>query len=243
MSLPNIVTPEYTVQLKSIKNPVRFRPYLVKEEKVFLTAKESNDPEDIQNAVRQILKNCTFGEINVNKLPSFDIEFLFLQLRAKSVNNIIEVRYRCENMVTVDAELKPCHHINSVRINIDDVRIETPEGHTTTVAITDDLTLEFQYPCMDSLGLMTRGSAEQTAPIIASCIKTIVEKDGKIHEAIDYSKEDMQAFVESMPISSVQKCNQFFLTMPKVRVRTQFACTKCGYNEPITLEGLDDFFE
>ena len=94
MSLPKIVTPEYTVQLKSIKAPVRFRPYLVKEEKVFLTAKESDDPTEINNAVRQILRNCTFDAIDIDKLPSFDIEHLFLQLRAKSVNNIVNLSYR-----------------------------------------------------------------------------------------------------------------------------------------------------
>ena len=90
MSLPKIITPEYTVQLKSIKTPVRYRPYLVKEEKLFLTAKESDDPKEIERAILQVIKNCTFGEVDVDSLPTFDVEYLFLQLRAKSVNNVID---------------------------------------------------------------------------------------------------------------------------------------------------------
>ena len=92
MSLPQIVTPEYTLQLNSIKEPVRYRPYLVREEKIFLTAKESGDPKDIETSIRQVLKNCTFGEIDIDALPSFDMEYLFLQLRGKSVNNVVTVK-------------------------------------------------------------------------------------------------------------------------------------------------------
>lgn len=241
MSLPIITTPEYTIQLHSIKTPVRYRPYLVKEEKIFLTAKESNDPQEIRNAVTQILTACTNGKVDIGSLPSFDLEFLFLNLRAKSVNNIIEVRYRCESNANIESPT-PCHHINAVRINVDDVKIEVPEGHSPIIKITDDITLELQYPTMDSVE-PGGDVAERVAPLIASCLKTIVGKDGVAHEARDYTTEQLEEFVGSMPIGAVKKCEAFFQTMPKVRIVTQFTCAKCHYSEPITFEGLGDFFD
>ena len=125
MSLPQIVTPEYTLQLNSIKDPVRYRPYLVREEKIFLTAKESGDPKDIESSIRQVLKNCTFGEIDVDTLPSFDLEYLFLQLRGKSVNNVVEVNYQCRNILRTEDERTDendtgrCAAVHPIRVLLD----------------------------------------------------------------------------------------------------------------------------
>ena len=147
MSLPQIVTPEYTLQLNSIKDPVRYRPYLVREEKIFLTAKESGDPKDIEMSIRQVLKNCTFGEIDIDALPSFDMEYLFLQLRGKSVNNIVTVKYQCQNIVRTEDERTDaddtgrCGALNPVSVPLDDIKVVVPDGHTNIIAINDDITI------------------------------------------------------------------------------------------------------
>lgn len=146
MSLPQIVTPEYTIQLQSIKDPVRFRPYTIKEEKIFLMAKESDDPKEIESSVQQILRNCTFNKIAVEKLPSFDVEYLFLQLRSKSVNNVVALNYRCENMVEKDGAQVPCHTTNEIRIPLDEVKIVVPDNHTQVIAIDEHLMIQLQYP-------------------------------------------------------------------------------------------------
>ena len=247
MSLPKIVTPEYTVQLKSIKAPVRFRPYLVKEEKVFLTAKESDDPTEINSAVRLILRNCTFDAIDIDKLPSFDIEYLFLQLRAKSVNNIVNLSYRCENPIDKSNPEVPvrCHQINTVAINLDEIRIDTPEGHTNVVRVSDELTIEFKYPTMESMGdlLSSKRDLVLAGPIIAASIKSVTNNDGTVYEAQDYTKDEWLEFVDAMPLQYLEKCADFFKTMPKLKHEVTFKCVKCGYEEPITFEGIADFFD
>jgi hypothetical protein len=244
MSLPQVVSPEYTIQLKSIKDAVRFRPYLVKEEKIFLMAKESNDPKEMQSAVRQILRNCTFNAIDIDKLPSFDVEYLFLQLRAKSVNNVVELQYRCENITNRETDTR-CHTINTVSIPLDDIRISIPEGHSPLVTISDELTVEFKYPTIEILAeLLSNGtfSLVKSTEMVASCIKSIIQKDGSVHEAQDSTTEELVQFVESLSMQQVELCQQFFTTMPSLRYTTQFTCTKCGYAETLEYEGLGDFF-
>ena len=163
MSLPQIVTPEYTLQLNSIKDPVRYRPYLVREEKIFLTAKESDDPNDIESAIRQVLKNCTFGEIDVEALPSFDLEYLFLQLRGKSVNNIVEAKYQCQNMLRTkddrtDADdTGRCGALNPISVPLDEIVITVPDEHTNIIEVNDDITIEFQYPTTHMLQQVLSG--------------------------------------------------------------------------------------
>jgi len=244
VSLPKIVTPEYTVQLKSIKAPVRFRPYLVKEEKVLLTAKETDDPTEIDRAVRQILRECTFNALDIDKLPSFDIELLFLQLRARSVNNIIEVRYQCQNKVD-DNETR-CGTVNAVRIPVDDIKIETPEGHTNIVQLTDDITLQLRYPTVETVKEIIvngRVSPSLSSHLVASCIQSMVTKDGTVYETQDYPKDELIAFVESLSIQQIDKLQVFFNTMPFIRYETTFQCSKCGYEEPLVYEGINDFFD
>lgn len=251
MSLPIVNAPIYTAQLKSIKQPVRYRPYTVKEEKIFLMAKEGNDPKDMETAVAQIIRNCTFNEIDVDILPSFDIEYLFLQLRSKSVNNLVELQYQCENMITTKNEdgtetQKKCHTVNKVVIPIDQIAITTPENHTNVVKITDELTIEFQYPTIKLISeLMSKGNSDYTlsTDIIASSIKSIVEANGTVHEAQDYTKDELNEFIDALTLQQIDKCQVFFSTMPSMKYETTFTCSKCGYTEELKFEGLSDFFD
>ena len=242
MSLPTIAAPEYFVKLISMKEPVKFRPYLVKEEKIFLTAKESDDPKQIEHAVKQVLENCTFGAIDVGNLPSFDIEYLFLQLRAKSVNNIVEVRFKCQNDVN-DAK---CDAIVPVSINLDQIAPKVPEGHTNRIQLDDQITLVMKYPTLNLMesilqngttGLVNIGQA------VAQCIDLICTADGRTFEARDHTPDELTAFVDQLSVAQLERVQVFFTTMPTLVHDAAFKCSKCGYEETIHFSGIMDFFE
>ena len=245
MSLPKIALPEYTVQLHSVKTPVRFRPYLVKEEKIFLVAKESNDVADMERAMRQVLKNCTFDAVDVDALPSFDLEYLFLQIRAKSVNNVVELKYRCQKF-TDDAKTTRCGGTSAVTIPLDDIRLSITPEHQTTVRLTDDLHIELQYPTIETVAsVLQSGKSLQEQPIelLARVIKTIVQSDGTVYETKDYTVAELVEFVESLSLPQIEQMQTFFATMPKLTYDTEFVCEKCGHREPLHFEGISDFFD
>jgi hypothetical protein len=246
MSLPKIVAPEYTVQLKSVKKPVRYRPYLVKEEKLFMTAKESNDPKDVEHAVVQVLKNCTFGEIDVEALPSFDLEYLFLKLRAQSVAPTVELNYECRNTVgaadTANADAR-CRNRVTVAVPLDAIELTQTDGHTDLVTLQSGMILKMRYPSIaltrkHNIGEASAGATE----FLADCIETVTDTEGNVYEMRDYSEQERIEFVESFGVLDMQKFQTFFETMPALRHVIPFACKKCGYSEMITLEGLQAFF-
>jgi len=245
MELPKIALPEYTVQLHSIKSPVRFRPYLVKEEKIFLIAKESNDVSDMERAVRQVLKNCTFNAIDIDVLPSFDLEYLFLQLRAKSVNNVVELQYRCQKFID-DTKTLRCDNTNTVVIPLDDIQLTINPQHRTTIQLTDDMHIELQYPTIETVAhVLQSGKPLQEQPIelLARTIKTIISRDGTVYETKDYTITELIEFVESLSLAQIEQMQTFFTTMPKLAYDTEFVCKKCGHREPLHFEGISDFFD
>ena len=250
MALPKIVTPEYTIQLKSIKTPVRFRPYLVKEEKLFLTAKESNDPKEMERAILQVIKNCTFGEVDVDSLPTFDVEYLFLQLRAKSVNNNIELRYECRNMLrdksqrTSETDDGRCHNTVTLNIDLNDIAITTDEAHASTVTLQSGLLVEMVYPSMkvvQSIQAMD-GVADQVTKMLIASMKTITDAEGTTYEVRDYTDTERTEFIDELPVEDLRSFEAFFTTMPAVRSEVPFHCDKCEHDETITLQGLTSFF-
>ena len=250
MALPKIVTPEYTVQLKSIKAPVRYRPYLVKEEKLFLTAKESDDPKEMERAVLQVIKNCTFGEVDVDNLPTFDVEYLFLQLRAKSVNNVLDLRYECRNTLrdksqrTSETDDGRCHNTVTLKVNLNDIAITTDEAHTLTVTLQSGLLVEMSYPSMKVVqSIQTSGeTADQVTKTLIAAMKTITDAEGTTYEVQDYTNTERTEFVDGLPVEDLRSFEAFFTTMPAVRSEVPFHCDKCEHDETVTLQGLTAFF-
>ena len=250
MALPKVITPEYTIQLKSIKTPVRFRPYLVKEEKLFLTAKESDDPKEMERAILQVIKNCTFGEVDVDSLPTFDVEYLFLQLRAKSVNNVLDLRYECRNTLrdksqrTSEKDDGRCHNMVTLNVNLDDIAITTDEAHTPTVTLQSGLLVEMSYPSMKVVqSIQTSGeTAEQVTKMLIASMKTITDAEGTAYEVRDYTEAERLEFVDSLPVEDLRSFEAFFTTMPAVRSEVPFHCDKCEHDETVTLQGLTAFF-
>ena len=242
MSLPVINAPEHSVKLFSKKEPVTIRPYLVKEEKILLMAKESGSEADIETAVKQIIRNCTFGKLDIESLPSFDLEFLFLQLRARSVNNIIEIHYQCRAQ---NADGEECKQPNAVRIPLDDITIVADPEHKNLVQLASNLTVEMKYPTtqrLQSLVDIKKTDVELSVDVIADCIKTLIIEN-KVYEATDYTKEDLVTFIDGLTLPQVGEIQKFFDTMPGISYNTTFKCVKCGYTEPLRYKGLMDFFD
>lgn len=244
--IPTVTTPTYEVKLLSVKQPVKYRPYLVKEEKLLLMAQEGGDEEEIERAVKDIIRVCTFGAIDPDTLPSFDLELLFLNLRAKSVNNIVELRYECKNVpagqLPLEGDDKVCHNIETIKVNLDDIRIVVPAGHAKKIMVTDKLGCTMRYPTNKHVHVFQADDTTDAIAMIADCIETIFETSGTVHETKDSKPEEVVAFVESLSLAQVKQFRGFFETLPHLEHKFTFKCSKCGYTENIVLTGLLDFF-
>ena len=246
--IPTLVAPTYEIKLISQPKPIKYRPYLVKEEKILLMAQEGNDSKEIEAAVKQIITNCTFGELDPEELPAFDLEYLFLMLRARSVNNIIELRYICKNVpVKPNAELpleepKVCGRPETITINLDTLSVTVPENHVKKVMITDTLGCIMRYPTSRMLGTFNGTSVVDSLDLISGCIETIFQTTGETYEAKEADPGEMRTFVESLSLQQAEQFRTFFETLPNLSYTFEFKCSSCGYTETITLSGLLDFF-
>ncbi len=235
--LPKIVVPTFDVKLYSRPKPIKVRPYLVKEEKLLLMAQQGDDPVEVESAVNQIITNCTDGVVGVGTLPSFDLEWLFLQLRAKSVNNVISVKFRCQNPVNGTAGYVPCNADVAIDIDINDIKLTTHEGHTNKIWLSDELGVVMKYPTAPVLNL-----GDDIVAALSPCMETIFEANGTVHEVKDATPEELKTFVEALNLTQIAKIREFFATMPVLEHTFKFVCPKCGYKDDITLRGLQDFF-
>jgi len=247
MSLPAIAIPEDSIKLWSIPKPVTIRPYLVGEEKLLLIAQQTNDDAEVKKAVKQIIKRCTFEGVNPDTLPSFDIEWLFLQLRCRSVSNMIETNFKCQNIVpnegtavdgkAVEGLTHVCNTTVPINIDINDIKMVVPDGHTNKIWLNTDLGVTLKYPT---------GDVVETDDFVATLIKhldTVFTKAGDVTEVSETSIIETTAWVNTLSLQHVQKIRQFFDTMPRLSHTFTFLCPKCGYTEDVTLQGLSDFFD
>lgn len=252
--LPTVIAPQHSVKLFSLKKPVSFRPYTVAEEKIFLTASQSGDPKEIEAAVAQVVANVTEGSVNVMKLPSFDLEYLFLQMRARSVNNLIEASFDCHNDVPVSPveaastseSTKKCKGSMKVTIDIDNIKLEVPEGHTNKFWISDDIGVQYRYPTyelMQDLDAADLADQLQIATLLPKTLETVFTKAGEVHEVAQQPPAEVDKFVNSLTLQQVETLRVFFETMPRVQYTFTFTCPVCKYTEDVTLRGLMDFFD
>lgn len=245
MSLPSIVVPTFPVKLFSQKKSIDCRPYLVKEEKIMLMAQAGNDVAEIERAVKQIISNCTFGTVDITTLPSFDMEYLFLKLRAKSVNNVVNVKFRCQNPVDkpsangghTDHQM-PCGTVIPVEINLDNVELTVHEGHTNKIWLSNELGVVLNYPTAEMLSKNLDVTA--AFPLV---LDSVFNSKGEVFEAKDSTPDEIGMFVDALTVGQVDKIREFFTTMPVLEHTFAFTCSKCGYKDTITLRGLSDFFD
>ncbi len=242
MSIPTLSVPEYDVKLYSLKQPVKFRPYLVGEEKLLLMAQQSEDPKEIRDTVKRVLSTCTFNKVNIDKLPSFDLEYLYLMLRAKSVNNIVTVNYLCRNEVTKNNTAQECGTAVPVSLNLDLIQLTQDPEHTNTIWLNETVGVTLGYPSRDRLQDITSDNGVFGVDLLKACIETIFTKDGTVYEIDNIDAKELQIFIESLSLPQFQLVQKFFDTMPKLTYDIDFKCPTCLYEQKIHLSGLMDFF-
>lgn len=244
--LPKIDVPIYELELPLSKKSVKFRPFLVKEEKILLMAMESNTDDSSLLAIKQIITNCCLSEdVNIESLPITDLEYFFLNLRARSVGEVVDLQYKCNNKIkNENGEEEECGNVVKLEVNILDVKPEVSENHTSKISLAPNLGLVMKYPSFKSVedNEKTEGTeADKLMNVLASCIESIYTNED-IFYAKDVQRQELIEFIENLTRDQFAKVQEFFDTMPKIKKNLDFKCSKCGYHEEITVQGLQSFF-
>ena len=233
MSLPKLKAPVYEAILPSTEKVIKYRPFLVKEEKLLLLAMETEKDDDMMRAVKQIINNCTFEKLVVDDLALFDLEYVFLRIRSKSVGEIVNLKLLCEDDGETYAD---------VEVNLDEVGVDYPEGHSNKIELDENVGMLMQYPQFETaLGMNSDSDTENIFTMIKRSIKQIYDGD-TLHERTDFNDKELDAFIESLSTAHFQKLQAFFETMPRVRHEVKFKNPKTKKNNTVTLEGLNAFF-
>lgn len=238
MPLPTISTTVHELELPSTGKTIKYRPFLVREEKVLLMALETNDTKEISNAVKEVLKNCVKTKgIQVENLPTFDIEYLFLNIRAKSVGEEIEVNIICPD----DEETEV-----PVKLMVNDIKIQKNPDHTTRIQLDDNLMMEMKYPSLEqfiknNFDISSTNNIDQSFELIASCIDKIFNEE-EVWDSSDVTQKEMMEFLDQMDTKMFQKIEKFFETMPKLAHKIKVKNPNTKVESEVTLEGLASFF-
>ena len=240
MPLPKIATPSYELELPSTGKTIQYRPFLVKEEKLLVIALESEDTKQITNAIKAVIRACILTKgVKVESLPTFDIEFLFLNIRGKSVGEEIDVNLICPD----DNETEV-----NVSINLDDIQVQKPEGHSNKIKLDNNLMMELKYPSLNEFiknnfdpNDAGANAMEQSFDLIGSCISKIYNED-EVWVAADCSKKEINEFLDSMNSNQFKEIESFFETMPKLTHVVNVTNPKTKVKSDVVLEGLASFF-
>lgn len=244
MALPKIDVPIYSVNLISTGKPIRFRPFSVKEEKIFLMANESDDIQSIVDSTKQVLDNCILDEIDIDTLPVFDIEYIFLNIRARSIGENINLRYKCNNDIKEEdsEETHKCNNVVEIDLNVLEIEPTLNEDNNKKIQITDKMGLVMKYPSLQMLRNYTAtNEVDAILDMTIGCIDYIYDSEN-IYYSKDSSKEELMEFVENLMSRDLEKIKNFFDTMPKIKKDIEFKCNKCGHEELIQIEGIESFF-
>ena len=237
MALPKLTTPTYELEVPSTDEKIKYRPFLVKEEKILLIAMESGEQESIVAAIKDIVTECTYGKVDLGSIPMFDVEYIFLQIRSKSVGEISTLRLLCpddkETYVNVDVDLS-------------EVAVHVDKGHNPKIELTKEMGMIMTYPSIDSLTGIDGAdiNASNMLDVIGSCILQIYDKKGEeVFDAKDQTKKELTEFIEQLNTKQFQEVQKFFDTMPKLRHTIEVENPKTKVKSKIELQGLNDFFE
>jgi len=236
MALPTINTPTYELEVPSTGETIKYRPFLVKEEKILLIASESGKQTDIINAIKEIATACTFGKLKIGRMPMFDVEYIFLNIRAKSVGEVSELTLIAPD----DNETRVV-----VEVDLSEVKVQETEGHTNKIELTDEMGIYMQYPTVDTFGKsgMTEITASNMLDVISACIGQIYDKKGEeVWEAQDSTKKELIEFIEQLSSKQFGNIQDFFDTMPKLKHTLTVKNPKTKVERDVVLSGLSDFF-
>jgi hypothetical protein len=240
MALPKIDTPTYNLTLPLSKKNITFRPFLVKEQKNLLMAMESDEKESIEHNVRQVLTNCTLTKgIDIEKLPVIDIEFYFLNLRAKSVGEVVENKYKCNNQVND----KICGNIMESSLNILDLQVTNIKEDADLIQLTDKISIKLKYPEFSVIKRISKltNSTEIAFEMIADSVEYIYDGE-QMYYASETPRKELVEFIESLNQQQFSKMEDFFSNLPKLEKKIEIKCSRCGHEHKLDVEGLESFF-
>ena len=236
MALPVLTTPTYELVVPSTDEKIKYRPFLVKEEKILLVAMESEENNQIIQAVKEIVAECTFNKIDLGNMPMFDVEYIFLQIRSKSVGETSNLKLLCKDDGETYADVK---------IDLSDIQVSVDEEHTNKIELTDEMGIIMTYPTIDSFsgtGISAIDSSNMLE-VIATCILQIYDKKGEeVFEAKDQTKKELNDFIEQLNTKQFQDVQKFFDTMPKLQHEVTVKNPKTKVENQVVLSGLNDFF-
>jgi len=236
MALPKLEVPIYELTVPSTDEKIKYRPFLIKEEKILLIAMESGESEDVIQAVKQIVSECTFNKLKLGNMPMFDVEYIFLQIRSKSVGEVSKLKVLCQDDGKTYA---------NVEVDLTEIEVQVNDDHTNKIELTDEMGVIMKYPTIDSFS--TAGisdiTAENMLDVIVACIDKIYDKKGEeVYDSKDSSKKELMDFVEQMNTTQFQDVQSFFDSMPKLRHEIVVVNPKTKVENVVALSGLNDFF-
>lgn len=236
MSLPKINVPLYELTIPSSGKKIKYRPFVVKEEKLLLLALESEDQDEITNAIIQIINNCVQTKINIDELSTFDVEYLFLNIRSKSVGEMLEFAITCPDDNETQVE---------VEINIDEIKVVKEKDHNDTIDLENGYFIKMKYPTMKYIMNKKTDSGksiiDSTFEYAVECIEQIYN-DEEVWESANSTHKELSEFVENLNTKQYQKLQNFFNTMPKLKHSVNITNPKTGVKSEVTIEGLANFF-
>ena len=243
MALPKVMTPTYELTIPSSGEKVSYRPFLVKEEKTLLMAAEDQNVSTITKAMRDIIFSCTEGEVDLKTLAPYDIEYIFLQLRGKSIGDVIKLKLKKPE--SVECEESGCPGSEEIEVNIDDIKIDTSGMLDSKIELTETIGIKLGYPQLETVQkYVVKGggmSADGIFKMINDCIEYIWEGE-EIYKAKDSTKKELTDFIESLNSIQFTKIRDFFESMPRLQHEITWTCSKCNKSAPLLLEGIDSFF-
>ena len=236
MALPKLTTPTYELEIPSTDEKVKYRPFLVKEEKILMMAMESKKNPDIVQAVKDIVSECTFNKVELSDLPMFDVEYIFLQIRSKSVGEVSKLKLLCPDDGVTYADIE---------LDLNEVKVQVGDDHTNKIALDNGMGMIMKYPTIDSFsesGIRDINPSNMLE-VISTCILQIFEKKGeKVYDTKDQTKKEVTDFIEQLNTKQFKDVQKFFETMPKLKHNIKIKNPKTKKESEITLTGLNDFF-
>ena len=239
MSLPKLNVPVYETVLPSTEKVIKYRPFLVKEEKVLLTAMEDGKTETIMNAVKQVLKNCIQSPLDLDQLPTFDLEFLFLRLRAKSVGEEVTIGLKPWGCPQNNGEL--CNKTTEVKVNLEEVKVTKDEKHTSKIMLDDNVGIKMRYPDISKIDSDMGDNFETGMKMVKDSIDMIFTSE-ETHERDTISEKELEEFIDSLNTEQFGRIKEFFDTMPQLKHTAKYTCSTCGEEKETTITGLNSFF-
>jgi len=234
MALPKLNAARYTTIIPSTGKEIDYRPYLVKEEKILMLAMESQDQQQIVKAIKDVLSNCIYDDVNVDKLAMFDLEYLFLMLRSKSVGENVELKAKCEH----------CEEQNEVSLNISNIKPPQNAENSNVIELTKNIGITIRYPTIKDIEKFKEDdlkSMEGLTKLIVQLIDTIYDEDN-VYDASTQSQSDLMEFIDGFSTEQFLKVASFFEKLPTLKHNLEFNCTSCGAANNIELKGLQSFF-